>query len=152
MQGKASMYKSILIWLLIGMSILLLFNLFNVPQKSEKELIFSDFVKKVDSGEVDEVTIKESNITGRLKDGSKFKTYSANYPDLIKELRDKNVRIIAKPPDQPPLYMTILISWGPIIFIVLFWRGQLPVRQLCPFSRFRALILSRCLSASALRG
>jgi cell division protease FtsH len=115
------MYKSILIWLLIGMSILLLFNLFNVPQKSEKELIFSDFVKKVDSGEVDEVTIKESNITGRLKDGSKFKTYSANYPDLIKELRDKNVRIIAKPPDQPPLYMTILISWGPIIFIVLIW-------------------------------
>jgi cell division protease FtsH len=115
------MYKSILIWLLIGMSILLLFNLFNVPQKSEKELIFSDFVKKIDSGEVDEVTIKESNITGRLKDGSKFKTYSANYPDLVKELRDKNVRIIAKPPDQPPLYMTILISWGPIIFIVLIW-------------------------------
>src|SRR6202142_705940 len=121
MQGKASMYKSILIWLLIGMSILLLFNLFNVPQKSEKELIFSDFVKKVDSGEVDEVTIKENNITGRLKDGSKFKTYSATYPDLVKELRDKNVRIIAKPPDQPPLYMTILISWGPIIFIVLIW-------------------------------
>ncbi len=115
------MYKSILIWLLIGMSILLLFNLFNVPQKSEKELIFSDFVKKVDSSEVDEVTIKESNITGRLKDGSKFKTYSANYPDLVKELREKNVRIIAKPPDQPPLYMTILISWGPIIFIVLIW-------------------------------
>ena len=115
------MYKSILIWLLIGMSILLLFNLFNVPQKSEKELIFSDFIKKVDSGEVDEVTIKENNITGRLKDGSKFKTYSANYPDLVKELRDKNVRIIAKPPDQPPLYMTILISWGPIIFIVLIW-------------------------------
>ena len=115
------MYKSILIWLLIGMSILLLFNLFNVPQKSDKELIFSDFVKKIDSGEVDEVTIKESNITGRLKDGSKFKTYSANYPDLVKELRDKNVRIIAKPPDQPPLYMTILISWGPIIFIVLIW-------------------------------
>ncbi len=115
------MYKSILIWLLIGMSILLLFNLFNVPQKSEKELIFSDFVKKVDSGEVDEVTIKENNITGRLKDGSKFKTYSANYPDLVKELRDKNVRIIATPPDQPPLYMTNLISWGPIIFIVLIW-------------------------------
>src|SRR6202142_4557731 len=121
MQGKASMYKSILIWLLIGMSILLLFNLFNVPQKSEKELIFSDFVKKVDSGEVDEVTIKENNITGRLKDGSKFKTYSATYPDLVKELRDKNVSISAKPPDQPPLYMKILISWGPIIFIVLIW-------------------------------
>ncbi|HMK57390.1 MAG TPA: ATP-dependent zinc metalloprotease FtsH [Dissulfurispiraceae bacterium] len=115
------MYKSVLIWLLIGMSILLLFNLFNVPQKSEKELVFSDFINKVDSGEVEEVTIKENNLTGRLKDGTKFKTYIANFPDLVKELRDKGVRIIAKPPDQPPLYMTILISWGPIIFIVLIW-------------------------------
>ncbi|HMK60858.1 MAG TPA: ATP-dependent zinc metalloprotease FtsH [Dissulfurispiraceae bacterium] len=115
------MYKSVLIWLLIGMSILLLFNLFNVPQKNEKELVFSDFVNKVDAGEVEEVTIKENNLTGRLKDGSKFKTYIANYPELVTELRDKGVRIIAKPPDQPPLYMTILISWGPIIFIVLIW-------------------------------
>jgi len=121
MQNRITMYKSVLIWLLIGMSILLLFNLFNVPQKNEKELVFSDFVNKVDAGEVEEVTIKENNLTGRLKDGSKFKTYIANYPELVTELRDKGVRIIAKPPDQPPLYMTILISWGPIIFIVLIW-------------------------------
>jgi cell division protease FtsH len=115
------MYKSLIIWLLIGLSMLLLFNLFNVPQKADKELIFSDFIKKVDTGEVEEVTIKESNITGRLKDGSKFKTYSAVYPDLVKELRDKNVRIIAKPPDQSPWYITLFLSWGPIIFIILIW-------------------------------
>jgi len=121
MQGKASMYKSLLIWLLIGISMLLLFNLFNVPQKADKELIFSDFIKKVDAGEVEEVTIKENNITGRLKDGSKFKTYAAFYPDMVKELRDKNIRIIARPPDQSPWYITIFLSWGPIIFIILIW-------------------------------
>jgi cell division protease FtsH len=121
MQGKASMYKSLLIWLLIGISMLLLFNLFNVPQKADKELIFSDFIKKVDTGEVEEVTIKENNITGRLKDGSKFKTYSAFYPDMVKELKDKNIRIIAKPPDQSPWYITLFLSWGPIIFIILIW-------------------------------
>ncbi len=121
MQGKASMYKSLLIWLLIGISMLLLFNLFNVPQKADKELIFSDFIKKVDTGEVEEVTIKENNITGRLKDGSKFRTYSAFYPDMVKELKDKNIRIIAKPPDQSPWYITLFLSWGPIIFIILIW-------------------------------
>ena len=121
MQGKASMYKSLVIWLVIGLSMLLLFNLFNVPQKADKEIIFSDFIKKVDSGEVEEVTIKENNIAGRLKDGSKFKTYSAFYPEMVKELRDKNVRIIAKPPDQSPWYVTFFLSWGPIIFIILIW-------------------------------
>ncbi len=100
---------------------ILLFNLFNVPPKTEKEMIFSDFISKVEAGDVDEVTIKESHITGRLKDGSKFKTYAVEYPDLVKELRQKDVKIAAKPPDQSPWYVNFFFSWGPIIFLVLVW-------------------------------
>ncbi|MBZ0157849.1 MAG: ATP-dependent zinc metalloprotease FtsH [Alphaproteobacteria bacterium] len=120
MQGKG-MYKSLFVWLLIGMAMILLFNLFNVPPKTEKEIIFSDFISKVETGEVDEVTIKESHIIGRLKDGSKFRTYVMEYPDLVKELRKQNVKIIAKPPDQSPWYINFFFSWGPIIFLVLVW-------------------------------
>jgi len=120
MQGK-DMYKSLFVWLLIGMAMILLFNLFNVPPKTEKEMIFSDFISKVEAGDVDEVTIKESHITGRLKDGSKFKTYAAEYPDLVKELRQKDVKIAAKPPDQSPWYVNFFFSWGPILFLVLVW-------------------------------
>jgi len=115
------MYKSLFVWLLIGMAMILLFNLFNVPPKSEKEIIFSEFISKVESGEVDEVTIKENYISGRFKDGSKFRTYTVNYPDLVKELRDKNIKITAKPPDQNPWYVNFFFSWGPIIFLVLVW-------------------------------
>ena len=100
---------------------ILLFNLFNVPPKSEKEIIFSDFIEKVGTGDVEEVTIKESNITGKLKDGTKFRTYSVEYPDLVKELRAKNIKITAKPPDQNPWYINFFFSWGPIIFLVLVW-------------------------------
>jgi cell division protease FtsH len=100
---------------------ILLFNLFNVPPKSEKEIIFSEFISKVESGDVDEVTIKENYITGRFKDGSKFRTYTVNYPDLVKELRDKNIKITARPPDQNPWYVNFFFSWGPIIFLVLVW-------------------------------
>ncbi len=115
------MYKSLFVWLLIGMAMILLFNLFNVPPKTEKEMIFSDFISKVEAGDVDEVTIKENHITGRLKDGSKFKTYAVEYPDLVKELRQKDVKIAAKPPDQSPWYVNFFFSWGPILFLVLVW-------------------------------
>ncbi len=120
MQGK-DMYKSLFVWLLIGMAMILLFNLFNVPPKTEKEMIFSDFISKVEAGDVDEVTIKESHLTGRLKDGTKFKTYAADYPDMVKELRQKDVKITAKPPDQSPWYVNFFFSWGPILFLVLVW-------------------------------
>ncbi|MCL5238598.1 MAG: ATP-dependent zinc metalloprotease FtsH [Nitrospirae bacterium] len=115
------MYKSLFVWLLIGMVMILLFNLFNVPPKTEKEIIFSDFISKVEAGDVDEVTIKENHITGRLKDGSKFRTYSAEYPELVSDLRSKNVKITARPPDQNPWYINFFFSWGPIIFLVLVW-------------------------------
>ncbi len=115
------MYKSLFVWLLIGMVMILLFNLFNVPPKTEKEMIFSDFISKVEAGNVDEVTIKGDNITGRLKDGSKFRTYAAEYPGLVSELRSKNVKITAQPPDQSPWYINFFFSWGPIIFLVLVW-------------------------------
>ncbi len=115
------MYKSLVAWLLIGITMVLIFNMFSVPPKAEKEIIFSEFIAKVESGDVDEVTIKENYITGTLKDGSKFRTYVATYPDLVRELRDKNVKITAKPPDQSPWYVTFFFSWGPIIFLVLIW-------------------------------
>ncbi|GER92497.1 cell division protein FtsH [hot springs metagenome] len=119
-QGN-DMYKSLFVWLLIGMAMILVFNLFNVPPKNEKEIIFSEFISKVESGDVDEVIIKDNYITGRFKDGSKFRTYTVNYPDMVKELRDKNIKITARPPDQNPWYVNFFFSWGPIIFLVLVW-------------------------------
>lgn len=117
----SSVYRSLFIWLMIGLIMILLFNLANTPKKAEDEIIFSDFMTKVETGEVDEVVIKENLITGRLKDGKKFKTYSAGYPDLVKELRTKNVKIAAKPPEQNPWYVNFFFSWGPIIFLALVW-------------------------------
>lgn len=116
-----SVYRSLFIWLMIGLIMILLFNLVSTPKKMEDEIIFSDFMTKVEAGEVDDVVIKENLITGRLKDGKKFKTYSAGYPELVKELRVKGVKIAAKPPDQNPWYVNFFFSWGPIIFLALVW-------------------------------
>jgi cell division protease FtsH len=101
--------------------VILLFNLLNAPKKSQEEIIFSDFMTKLEGAQVDEVTIKENAITGRFKDGAKFKTYYTEYPDLVKALRSQNVKITVKPPDQNPWYVNLFFTWGPIIFIAVIW-------------------------------
>ncbi len=116
-----NVYRSLFVWLLIGVMVILLFNLLSTPKKMEEEIIFSDFMTKIEAGEVDEVVIKDSNITGRLKDGKRFSTYTTEYPDLVKILRSKNVKITAKPVEQNPWYWNIFFSWGPIIFLVAVW-------------------------------
>ncbi|MDI1471267.1 MAG: ATP-dependent zinc metalloprotease FtsH [Thermodesulfovibrio sp.] len=113
--------KTLLIWLVIGVSIIALFNLFSVPQKSEKEIIFSEFLIKLQNNQVEEAQIKDSSITGKLKDGTQFKTYYINYPDLVKELSTQGVKFSVKPPEQTPWYVNFLISWGPIIFLIFLW-------------------------------
>ncbi len=114
-------YRNVFIWMLmIGMTILL-FNLLSAPKKVEEEMIFSEFIARLDAGSVEDVVITENYVTGRLRDGKKFKTYLAEYPDLVKDLKAKGVKITAKPADQNPWYVNFFFSWGPIIFLVLIW-------------------------------
>jgi cell division protease FtsH len=106
---------------MIGIMVILLFNLLNAPQKTQEEIIFSEFMTKLDADQLDEVTIKENSISGRFKDGTKFKSYSPEYPALIDKLRTKNIKITVKPPDQNPWYVNFFFTWGPIIFIAVVW-------------------------------
>lgn len=117
-----SVYRNLFIWLLIGLMVILLINLLNMPKKSDEEIIFSKFMTKLEAGEVEEITIKEKNdISGRFRDGSKFKSYSPEYPDLVNILRSKNVKITVKPPEQNAWYTSFFFTWGPIIFIAVIW-------------------------------
>ncbi len=110
-----------LVWLLIGVMMILLFNMLSTPKKTEQEIIFSDFMGKLDAGEVDEVLIKGKVITGQLKDGKKFKTYATDYPDMVQTLRNQKVKISVKPEELNPWYWNLFFSWGPIIFLVVIW-------------------------------
>jgi len=114
-------YRSIFIWLLIGIMMILLFNLLGTPRKAEQEMIFSEFMTKLEAGEIEDVTIKGNIINGQLKDGKKFKTFAVEYPELVKVLRSKDVKITVKPEEQNPWYWNLFFSWGPIIFLVAIW-------------------------------
>jgi len=114
-------YRNLFVWMLMAVMTILLFNLLNAPKKVEEEMIFSEFIARLDAGSVEEVVITENYVTGRLRDGKKFKTYLAAYPDLVKDLKAKGVKITAKPPEQNPWYVNFFFSWGPIIFLVFIW-------------------------------
>ncbi len=117
-----SRVKNLLFWVVVGLFMILLFNLFSIPTHPiEEDVYFSHFMAQIDKGEVTRVTIKGNNISAILKDGTRIKTYSADYPDLVKTLRERNVEIEAKPPDDSPWYITFLVTWGPFILFLGLW-------------------------------
>jgi cell division protease FtsH len=113
-------YKNLAVWMVIGLIVILLFNLFQANQPSREEIVFSDFLRKVESGEVREVAIKGNQLSGRLSDGSAFRTYTVDYPDMVKLLRDRGVRIIVRPPDNNPWY-AVFLQWVPMLLFIGVW-------------------------------
>ncbi|MBI4714909.1 MAG: ATP-dependent metallopeptidase FtsH/Yme1/Tma family protein [Nitrospirae bacterium] len=114
-------YKNLTLWLVIGLVMILLYNLFNVPKGTEQEMVFSEFIAKLEKGEIAEVTLRENHVSGVLKDGVKFNAYVVNYPEMVSDLRAKNVKISVRPPEATPWYVAFLISWGPIILLIALW-------------------------------
>ncbi|MCF8720720.1 ATP-dependent zinc metalloprotease FtsH [Nitrospina gracilis] len=115
-------YKNLALWLVIGIILIALFNIFNQPITPQSEIVFSEFMNKVESGEVAEVVMQGDHITGKYTDGQTFQTYAPSKdPDLIKSLRDKDVRMVVKPPEQTSWYMNVLISWFPMILLLGIW-------------------------------
>jgi len=108
--------------LVIGMILIALFNIFNQPQNTKFEVIFSEFMNQVETGQVTEVTIQGDNISGKYADGRSFQTMAPpKDPDLVRTLREKGVRIVVVPPEQTSWYMNILISWFPMILLLGIW-------------------------------
>ena len=115
-------YKNLALWLVIGIVLIALFNIFNKPIIIQSEVIFSDFMDQVEQGQVNEVMIRGDNITGKYIDDQAFETTAPpKYPDLIKALRDKNVRIVVVAPEQTSWYMSVLISWFPMLLLLGIW-------------------------------
>jgi cell division protease FtsH len=113
-------YKNLALWMVIGLIVLVLFNVFQASQPSSGKMVFSDFLKRVESGEVKEVLIRGKAVTGKLSDGSAFRTFTADYPDLVKLLRDKGVKIAVEPEDSNPWYAYVL-QWVPMLLFIGVW-------------------------------
>jgi cell division protease FtsH len=113
--------KNIFVWLFIVLLGLFIFNIYYKPKKQYDALIFSDFMKAVQTNDVQTVTIQGKNIFGTLKDGKEFKSYAPDDPDLVKSLREHNVKINAKPDEESGLWQNIIVSWFPMLLLIGVW-------------------------------
>ena len=116
--------KNLMMWGVIVLLVVGLFQLFQNPQKNtaSETINFSNFLKNVEEGRVVHVEIKGNNIEGILADGTTFKTYSPNDPNLVERLSNKGVSITAAPlDDQMPSLLGVLLSWFPMLLLIGVW-------------------------------
>jgi len=116
--------KNIILWVFIGLLLIVLFNLFQgAGQQDQHEGIpYSDFVSSVESGSISDVTIKGPNISGHFKGGQAFTTYAPNDPQLVSRLTDRGISVTAAPMDDGvPTFLSILISWFPMLLLIGVW-------------------------------
>ena len=108
-------------WLVIGLTMILLFQLFNKPQGQSNSITYSEFWSNVESGAISRVSIQGGEISGIGKDGKPFKTVAPDDAGLIPMLRESAVDISVKKPEETPWYLTIFISWFPMLLLIGVW-------------------------------
>ena len=100
---------------------ILLFQIFKKETKQTGQLSYSEFLNMVEQGEVSQVIIQGDKISGTSNQGRFFRTFAPKDLELIKILRNKEIEITAKPDDTSPWYMTILVSWFPMLLLIGVW-------------------------------
>jgi len=119
-----SNFRNFAVWVIIGLLLIALFNMFQSPSQRSRanEISFSQLLTEVDTGKIGEVTIAGNQITGQYTDGRAFQTYAPDDPTLVQRLHDKGVKISAKPSEEDvPSLMGVLVSWFPMLLLIAVW-------------------------------
>ncbi|WPD20946.1 MAG: ATP-dependent zinc metalloprotease FtsH [Candidatus Electrothrix scaldis] len=108
-------------WLVIGLTAILLVNLFNQKTESRVPMTYSQFWTNVESGAIRQVTIQGGKVLGISGDGRPFATITPDDTELIPMLRKSGVEISVKEPEHESLWVTLFISWFPMILLIGLW-------------------------------
>jgi cell division protease FtsH len=116
-------FRHFAVWIIIGLLLFALYNLFQGQSQrvGAADISYSDFIGKVETGEVKSVTIAGDVINGQYNDGRSFQTYTPQDPNLITQLRDKGIDIKARPATDESFLTSMLVSWFPIILMIGVW-------------------------------
>jgi len=141
--------KNLFTWITIIFAIIFLYGLFSDEQIGGKNIIFSDFLNKVDEGKVRDVVIQGNNISGHYDDGTNFSLYSLYYPSLIDKLKEKNVSIDIQPfESKSGVLLGILVQALPFIlgigiYIYLMKQAQGAGGKAMGFGKSKAKLLNQ---------
>ncbi len=116
--------RNIFIWVIIGIALMSLFNLFQNPASTgaSRNVAYTDFVSSVQSGQVRDVVIEGATITARTKDNQQLSSYVPEGADIVGILTDADVRIEARPDtSNSPGFFSLLLSWFPMLLFIGVW-------------------------------
>ncbi len=114
-------YKNLALWLVITLMMVMLYNLFSQQHIGEASLNYSQFLSMVQEDRVAEVVIQGKELSVTDVNRSRYRVYAPQDPDLIGLLRQKRVVISAKPESDTPWYMSLLVSWFPMLVLIGVW-------------------------------
>lgn len=114
-------YKNLALWLVITLLMIMLYNLFNQQHLSEASISYTEFLDMVENEQVESVIIQGQELIVTDANRNRLKVYAPEDGDLIALLRQRGVAINVKPPAESPWYMSVLVSWFPMIVLIGVW-------------------------------
>ncbi len=115
------MAKNLILWVIIAIVLMSVFNNFTAQRSTGTNVPYSDFLEDVRQGNVTQVTIEGNTIEGVTSSGSHFTTFSPGDDQMVSDLINNGVKIVARPPEKPSLLMQILINWFPLFILIGLW-------------------------------
>ena len=118
------MLRNALVWVVIGLVILTLFNIFQQGGDGEaaSAIPYSDFVEQVKGGDISEVTIEGNNLYGLTRGDTRITSYMPEGSDIISILNQHNVKIEARPDNtRSPSLWALVLSWFPMLLFIGVW-------------------------------
>lgn len=116
------MIKNLVVWIIVAIIVIAVFNSFGPRETGEQKLTYSDFLHQVDQGNIKSVTIDKQDISGVTQDDNTFSTYMPMDDQfLLSDLIKKGVNVQGRPPEQESLLMHIFINWFPTFLFIGLW-------------------------------
>ena len=113
--------RNLVFWSVLVVVVVLVWNFSTQFQAGDNSVTFSEFIRMVDAGQVDTVTLAGSEITGSTTTGDDFRTYAPpQYDGLVNKLVERDVAVNATDAAGSP-WATLLYTWAPILLIIGFW-------------------------------
>ncbi len=116
-----NLIKNLVIWLVIGLVLMTVFNQFNTRQATQAPIPYSQFVDEVKSRRIQSVTIEGRLLKATTAEGKRVTSYSPGDIWLINDLLKYGVKVEAKPEEEPSLLMNIFVSWFPMLLLIGVW-------------------------------
>ncbi len=116
-----NMMKNLVIWLVIGLVLMTVFKQFDTRQAARSPMEYSQFLEEVKAGRIAKVTIEGRQLKATTVEGKSVTSYSPGDIWLVSDLLKYNVKVEAKPEEEPSLLMNIFVSWFPMLLLIGVW-------------------------------